>query len=201
MPPSIPRSPDLAWYFSSAEAAAGAMKSQHGSFVAMASIGPRSMPPPIDAERALGRRFDQIDGQASDAERARCVYLALQKLTREQVTTLARAYGPDDLSALVGAAYPGDFGARDRFMAAFGEYAGIVAALPRARHFARPSGAKDAPLADAQQLLDTAIVWLGDALMDYQAARARVREELQAYTPAGWRAARAATVTALAASW
>jgi hypothetical protein len=198
MPAAVPSHPDLRWYFAAAEAQAGGIKSQHGSFVAMAQIGPRSMPAPIDAERALGRRFDQVGGMPSEAERARGIYLALQRLTASQVEVLARAYGPHDLQALAAAAYPGDFAARDRLLQAFGEYLGIVAMLPGMRRVAKPSGARGVS-ADPILLLDTACALLADALAAYRAARATTRAELAEYSPAGRAAAR--TATEYAAAW
>jgi hypothetical protein len=197
MPPAIPICVDLRWYFASAESQAGALVSQHGSFVAMASIGPRSMPAPVDAESKLGRRFDQVDGRASDAERARGVYNALQRLTREQVEILARAYGPDDYAALAAAAYPQDFAARGRLTSAFGEFLGIVAAVPATvRRFAQPPH-RGGPAPDPSAVLDTAQALLADALASYRHALTATRAELREYSPSG----RALTATEYAAAW
>ncbi len=195
----VPRCSDLTWYFASAESRAGGLISQHESFAAMVSIGPSNMPAPQSAETKLGTRFDQLHGGPSDAERARCVYLALQRLTRDQVEVLARAYSGENLGQLALAAYPGDFAARDRLTTAFGEYLGVVASWPEVRHYARPSGARGAEVGDVGEILLTARALLRKALDAYEGAMAQVRDELAAYQPSGRAAAR--TATECAATW
>jgi hypothetical protein len=195
----VPRCSDLLWYFASAESRAGGLISQHESFASMVAIGPSNMPAPQSAETKLGTRFDQRGGVPSDAERARCIYLALQKLTREQVEVLGRAYGGEDLGQLVLNAYPGDFQARDRLRQAFGEYLGVVASWPEARHVARPSGAKGASVGNVGEILALAVALLNKALAAYQAAVAEVRDELAAYQPSG--RAKARTATEMGATW